>query len=135
VITQPSHQELSTLLAECKSVAVIGASPNPHRASNWISKFLMDQNYNVIPVNPGHSQLFGVKCYPDLISIQEEVDIVNIYRRSEAVLPIIEDAIQRDDIKLIWMQDNVYNPEAAELATEKGIPTIMNDCIYRFLMR
>ena len=131
----PSHQELRNILHESSTIAVIGASPNPSRPSNWISHFLMNEGYTVIPVNPGHDELFGLKCFPDLARINTAVDIVNIYRRSDAVEPIIEHAVQRNDIKLVWMQDNVYNPAAAQKAVKHGIPTVMDDCIYRFLVR
>lgn len=119
------------LLLNSKTIAVVGASPNTHRPSNWISSYLMDQGYTVIPVNPGHETLFGLKCYPDLESIEAKIDIVNIYRRSDQVIPIIESAIKQSTAKLIWMQDNVYNERAAEIATEAGMSVVMNDCIYR----
>lgn len=93
----------------------------------------MEKGYVVIPVNPGHDSLFGLTCYPNLSSIEEQVDVVNIFRRSDAVPDIVEAVIARSDVQLIWMQDNVYHPEAAELAMREGIPTVMNDCIYRFL--
>ncbi|NQV49143.1 MAG: CoA-binding protein [Candidatus Marinimicrobia bacterium] len=119
------------ILLNSKTIAVVGASPNPVRPSHWISKYLMDNGYQVIPVNPGHTELFGLKCYPDVESIPEDIDIVNIFRRSDEVIPIVISALKKSSLKLIWMQDNVYNIEAARLATEVGIPVVMNDCIYR----
>ena len=119
------------ILLNSKTIAVVGASPNPARPSHWISKYLMDNGYEVIPVNPGHTELFGLKCYPDVESIEEDIDIVNIFRRSDEVIPIVISALKITSLKLIWMQDNVYNIEAARLATEVEIPVVMNDCIYR----
>ena len=134
-MASPSYVKLKDILADSSTIAVIGASPNPIRPSNWISQFLMKRGYKVFPVNPGHDELYGLKCYPSLSDIEEQVDVVNIFRRSNAVPSIIDAAIERGDIKLIWMQDNVYHPVAAKLAQKNGIPTIMDDCIYRFLNR
>mgnify|MGYP005633068905 FL=1 len=130
-----AQNDLAEILGSSKTIAVVGASPNSARPSHWISKYLMEQGYQVIPVNPGHDELFGLKCYPDISSIEEDVDVVNIFRRSDQVLPIIESTLDKNKIKLIWMQDNVYNEEAGELASSAGIPVVMNDCIYRFLRK
>ena len=73
------------ILLESKTIAVVGASPNPDRPSHWISKYLMSEGYTVIPVNPGHDELFGLRCYPDVESIESQIDIVNIFRRSDQV--------------------------------------------------
>ncbi len=123
--------EPNQILLDSKTIAVVGASPNPARPSHWISKYLMSEGYTVIPVNPGHDELFGLTCYPDVESIESEIDIVNIYRRSDQVLPIIVSALKKSSIKMVWMQDNVYNEDAASLVEEAGIPVVMNDCIYR----
>lgn len=119
------------ILLYAKTIAVVGASPNQARPSNWISQYLISEGYQVIPVNPGHDELFGLKCYPDVASIPGDVDIVNIFRRSDQVIPIIRSALTRSSLKLVWMQDNVYNEEAAQMVEDAGIPVVMNDCIYR----
>ncbi len=119
------------ILLSCKTIAVVGASPNPSRPSHWISKYLMAEGYTVIPVNPGHDELFGLKCYPDVESIEGDVDLVNIFRRSDQVVPIVQSALKKAGLKLVWMQDNVYNEAAAQLVKDAGIPVVMNDCIYR----
>ena len=124
-------QAIKELLLKAKRIAVVGASPNPNRPSNWISQYLMSRGYIVIPINPGHTELFGLKCYPDVESVEGVIDIVNIYRRSDQVLPIVTSALKKAPLQLIWMQDNVYNEEAAQLAESANIPVIMNDCIYR----
>lgn len=128
-----SYTDLAQILSDSKRIAVVGASPNPARPSHWISEFLMAKGYEVIPVNPGHDTLFGLKCFPDVSSIPGNIDVINVFRRSDKVLPIVEAAANRPEIKLIWMQDGVYNKEAADLATENDIPIVMDDCIYRFL--
>lgn len=119
------------ILLDSKTIAIVGASPNPARPSHWISKYLMAEGYTVIPVNPGHDELFGLTCYPDVESIDREIDIVNIFRRSDMVLPIVKSVLQKSGIKLVWMQDNVYSEEAADMLRKNGIPVVMNDCIYR----
>ena len=123
--------DLNKILLSAKTIAVVGASPNQARPSNWISQYLISEGYHIIPVNPGHDELFGLKCYPNVESIPEDVDIVNVYRRSDQVIPIVESAIKKASVKLVWMQDNVYNEEAAQIVKSAGIPVVMNDCIYR----
>ncbi|MCF7807608.1 MAG: CoA-binding protein [Candidatus Marinimicrobia bacterium] len=130
-----SHTQRTDILEHSKRIAVVGASPNPSRPSHWISEFLMSKGYEVIPVNPGHDTLFGLTCYPDVAKIPGDVHVINVFRRSDTVLPIVEAAVNRPEVKLIWMQDGVYNEEAAELAARHNIPLVMNDCIYRFLMQ
>lgn len=128
--------EIRKLLEEAKVIAVVGASDNPMRDSHSISKFLMDQGYHVIPVNPRYKQILGVQCYPDLKSIPFKVDIVNIFRRPDQVLPIVEEALEID-VPTIWMQLGVFNIEAAALAEENGKRVVMDHCIaveYRRLL-
>ena len=119
------------ILLDSKTIAVVGASPNPVRPSHWISKYLMSEGYTVVPVNPDHNELFGLKCYSDVESIKSEIDIVNIFRRSDQVTPIVENSLKKTGIKLVWMQDNVYNEDAAQMVSDAEIAVVMNDCIYR----
>lgn len=126
--------EIRKLLEEAKVIAIVGASDNPMRDSHSISKFLMDQGYKVIPVNPVYQKILGVQCYPNLKSIPIKVDIVNVFRMPDQVLPIVEDPPRREealeiDAPTIWMQLGVINYEAAALAEEKGKQVIMDHCI------
>jgi len=132
-MSKPSTEDLNQLLVPPLRIAVVGASPNPQRPSHWISKFLRNSGFIIVPVNPGHDKLFGLTCYPDVESIPEDVDVVNIFRRSDQVLPIVKGTLLKQGVKLIWMQDNVYNEEAAALAETAGVAVVMNDCIFRFL--
>jgi len=126
---------LTGILQTSHTVAVVGASPNTMRPSHWISRYLMEQGYEVIPINPGHDELFGTPCYARLTAAPDSIEIVNIFRRSDQVLPIVEEALQLPRLRLIWMQDHVYHRAAAQLAEAAGIPVVMDDCIYRFHRR
>jgi predicted CoA-binding protein len=89
---------------------------------------MLRSGYTIIPVNPGHSEILGQPCYPDLLSVPHKVDIVNIFRRSDQVLPVVQDAIAKK-AKVIWMQEGVVNEEAAQLAENEGIQVVMDRCI------
>jgi uncharacterized protein len=120
--------EIKKILKESDSIAVIGLSPKENRPSNLVARYLLDVGYTVIPVNPGHKEILGRKCYPDLISVTEHIDIVDIFRKSEDVLPVVEDAIVIG-AKVIWMQLGIMNHQAASRAEEAGLTVIMNRCI------
>ena len=124
-------EAFESLLLKARRIAVVGASPNPLRPSNRISHYLMDAGYEVIPVNPGQDELYGLTCYPDVSRIPGGVDIVDIFRRSDQVYPIVESSVAVGGVQLIWMQDGVINQEASELASSKGIEVVMDDCILR----
>ena len=119
------------ILREFRVWAVIGCSSDPKRASHGVARYLIRQGYEVIPVNPNEASVHGLTAYPDLRAIPGEVrsriEVVDIFRRADLVLPHVEEAI---DIgaKAIWMQLNVWNQEAAELATHAGLLVVMNRC-------
>jgi len=123
-----SLTEVKEVLRMAKSIAVVGFSPKKNRPSNVVGCYLIQTGFRVFPVNPGHSVICGVKCYPDLASIGEPVDVVNIFRRSEEVLPVIKDAIAIG-AKAIWMQQGIVNDEAAELARKAGLLVVMDRCL------
>lgn len=107
---------------------MVGASEKPWRDSNRIAQYLLDKGYTVYPVNPAYESVLGLKCYPDLRSVPGSIDIVDIFRRSDAVLPIVEEAI-KVGAKAIWMQSGVVNHEAAERALNAGLIVVMDRCI------
>ncbi len=113
-----------------KNIAVVGISDNPERPSHHVAGFLAEQGYNIIPVNPNLKEWEGKKCYPDLRSIPVEVDVVDIFRRPEAVMPIVEEAIAIK-AKAVWMQEGIINEEAAEKARRAGIEVVMDRCMLK----
>jgi uncharacterized protein len=118
------------ILKECKVVAVVGASPDPEKASNRVFNYLKAHGYKVIPVNPKAEKIGDAACYPDLIAVPEKVDVVNIFRRPEDCGPIVQEAI---DIgaKAVWMQEGVVNEEAGEKARQAGLTVVMDHCIMK----
>jgi len=120
--------EIKSILEKSKTIAIVGASQKPERDSHMIMQFLMRHGYEVIPVNPAFAEIAGKKCYSSLREIPVHLDIVDIFRKSEDVKPIVEDAIA---IKAdtIWMQLGVVNEEAAKKASVAGLKVIMNRCI------
>ncbi len=118
------------LLRDSKTIAVVGLSPRSDRPSHTVSKYLQSQGYRIIPVNPTLEEVLGEKCYPDLVSIPQRIDMVDIFRRSEEVAPIVDEAIQIG-AKAVWMQDGVINEPAAAKAIEAGLDVVMDDCTAR----
>lgn len=113
-------------LTKSRTVAVVGLSPNPERPSHYVSKYLQEQGYKIIPVNPAIDEALGEKSYPDLKSVPVPVDMVDIFRRSEFVVPLVEQAIEIG-AKYVWMQDGVVNEEAAAKAEAAGLSVVMNN--------
>lgn len=112
-----------------KNVAVVGISNKQEKAGYYVPKYLSDKGYNIIPVNPNIDQVFGKKSFPDVSSIPEQVDIVDIFRKPADVLPVVKDAIKKQGIKVIWMQEGISNEEAEKLALETGIDVVYNRCM------
>jgi predicted CoA-binding protein len=129
--TLDSLQELSDigkLLKRVTTIAVVGLSPKESRPSNMVARYLLEAGYKVIPVNPGQTEILGEVCYPDLLSVPESIQIVNIFRRSEDVPPIVEQAVEIG-AQAVWMQQSIINDDAAELARSKGLFVVMDRCI------
>lgn len=126
--TETSIEE--KVLREYRNVAVVGLSPDPEKASYGIAKYLAEHGYNIIPVNPNVQEILCRKSYPDLSSLHEKVEVVEIFRRSEYVIPIIEEAI-KIGAKVVWMQEGIVNEEAAARAREAGLLVVMNKCMFK----
>lgn len=116
------------LLAHSRVIAIVGLSPDQQKASNVVANYLTANNFRIIPVNPGYPEILGHKSYTSLAEIPEKVDIVDIFMRSEKVLPIVEEAIRLHP-KAIWLQLGIINSEAQELAESNNILFFMNQCI------
>ena len=125
-----SSIEIINKIFTMRSIAVVGMSPMPQRPSHYVALYLKENGYNIIPVNPGHSEIAGMKSYSNLLEIPSKVDIVDVFRRSEHVVPIVKEAI-KINAKAIWLQDGVINEEAAQVATSKNLLFVMNDCMLR----
>jgi uncharacterized protein len=118
------------ILDSCHVVAIVGLSSDENRASNHVGSYLKKQGYRIIPVNPNEKNILGEICYPDLIAIPDKIDAVDIFRRSEQVAPIVEDAI-RIKAKAIWMQEGIINEEAAKIAQNAGLKVVMDKCMFK----
>jgi uncharacterized protein len=116
------------ILNSSRVVAIVGLSPNPERPSYVVGDYMMNHGYKVIPVNPQVNEIMGAKCYPDLISIPEAVDVVDIFRRSEDVPAVVEEAI-KIKARVVWMQEGVINEVAAGRARDAGLKVVVNKCM------
>jgi len=115
---------------QMKTIAVVGMSPKPERPSHYVSMYMQEQGYDIIPVNPGHDVIAGMKSYPYLLDIPNTIDVVDVFRRSEYVLPIAESAVTVG-AKALWLQDGVINEDGAALAEKAGLLVVMDDCMLR----
>ena len=121
---------IAEMLKTSRTIAVVGLSPKRYRPSYGVSEYMKRAGYKIIPVNPGHTELLGETCYPDLDAVPDAIDIVDIFRRSEYVPEIVEAAI-RKGAKAIWMQEGVVHEEAAERARAAGLAVVMDRCILK----
>lgn len=121
---------VSDLLKRAKTIAVVGLSDSPLRPSHGVSAYMQTHGYRIIPVNPQVDEVLGEQAYASLLDVPEKIDIVNIFRRSEFVGEVVDQAI-RLKVPAIWMQEDVINEEAAEKARKAGIFVIMDRCILK----
>lgn len=130
-----SDTEIPDLLQTSKVIAVIGCSPKPHRTSNRIARFLIEQNYEVIPVNPGHDKMLDRTCYRSIADIPENIrpDIFNVFRNKAHTADFMKEVIRwkenRDHTPVVWTQLDVSSAEAEMLAEDNSIPYVRNKCI------
>jgi predicted CoA-binding protein len=130
-----SQEEINSILESYRTVAVVGLSSNPDKASYRVANYLQSVGYHIIPVNPFVDQVLGEKSYKSLLDVPETIEIVDIFRPSDAVPAIVEDAIQLKNRagspKVIWMQLGIVNEEAARRAKEAGFTVVMDRCMMR----
>ncbi len=122
--------QITELLRKAKTIAVVGLSSSPMRASYGVSAYLQAQGYRIIPVNPEISEALGEQAYPSLREVPEKIDIVDIFRRPEFVPEIVDQAIERK-VPAIWMQETVIHDDAAEKARRAGILVVMDRCLLK----
>jgi len=118
------------ILNSCRVIAVVGLSPKPDRPSYKVASYLKEQGYQVIPVNPRAREILGKVCYPDLSSVPEAIDVVDVFRRSEEVPAVVEEAI-KIGAKALWMQEGVINKQAAARAREARLLVVMDKCMFK----
>lgn len=122
-----NDDELRSILRDSRVIAVVGLSSNPDRPSNAVARYLMRHGYTVIPVNPAETEILGQRCYPDLASIPQKVDIVDCFRKPADIPPLARDAVAIG-AKVLWLQLGVVNQEAAQIAAEGGLQVVMDRC-------
>lgn len=124
----PHTDEQIRKIFSYKNIAVVGMSKNEEKAANYVPRYLISQGYNVIPVNPTADKILERKSFASLTDIDQQVDIVDVFRPSEQVLPVVQEAIKLKP-KVIWLQEGIHNEEAEELAKKAGIQVVFNRCM------
>jgi uncharacterized protein len=119
---------LRRILRDCRTIAIVGLSPEWHRPSHFVAQYLQVRGYRVIPVNPRCTEILGERCYPDLLEIPESVDMVDVFRRTDDVLPIARQAVEIK-ARCLWQQIGVQNLEADRLARDAGLDSVMDRCV------
>jgi predicted CoA-binding protein len=122
-----SRETISKILEECRTIAVVGLSSNPGRASHGVADYMRRQGYTVIPVNPNEAEVFGEKSYATLADVPGAVDLVDVFRRSDAAGEAVDEAI-RIGAKAVWLQEGVIDRAAAERARAAGLLVVMDRC-------
>ncbi len=124
----PSNNEIRDILTSAKTIAVVGLSDNPERESYAIAKEMQKRGYKIVPVNPNVTEVLGEQAYPSVTAIPHPVDVVNIFRRSEALPQVVQEAVQTS-APVIWAQQGIYNEEAAKIVKSAGKTMVMDRCI------
>jgi predicted CoA-binding protein len=123
-------KDADKIITKYRVVAVVGASPNEERPSYRVANYLKENGYKVIPVNPAVKEILGETAYPDLSSIPGKIEVVDIFRKSSDVMPVVDEAI-KIGAKAVWMQEGVINEEAAEKARIAGLLVVMDKCMLK----
>jgi uncharacterized protein len=129
-----SKEAIQRILDECRTIAVVGLSSDPSRASNSVSAYMRRNDYRVIPVNPNETEVFGEKAYPDLSAVPEKIDLVDIFRRPDEAGKSVDEAI-KVGAKAVWLQEGVIDVKAAQRALDAGLLVVMDRCWLKEHMR
>ena len=124
----PTAYDRLRILTKYHNIAMVGLSANQYRPSHFAAIYMLSEGYNIIPVNPAYPEILGRKCYPRLHDVPEKIEVVDIFRNSADVLPVVDEAIEVG-AKVIWMQLGVINEEAALKAQEAGLEVVMDRCV------
>ena len=111
-----------------RHVVVVGMSKHDNKAAHYVPKYLSENGFDIIPVNPTTDEILGKKCYSAISDVYGDIDIVDVFRPSDLVLPVVEEAIKKNP-KVIWLQEGIHNPEAEDMARKKGIKVVFNRCM------
>jgi uncharacterized protein len=112
-----------------RNIAVVGMSKNPDKAAYYVPKYMIEKGYNIIPVNPTASEILSRRTYSRVSDIKSQVEIIDVFRPSEDVYPVIEDSIKKPGIRIIWLQEGIHNTEAEKIALDNKIDIVFNRCI------
>jgi len=123
-----SDKEMKEILQSAKNIASVGLSSSDEKESYWIVSYLKEQGYRIIPVNPKATEILGEKVYASLSDIPDQVDVVQVFRKSEDVPPVVDEAI-KIGAKVVWMQEGIVNEAAAQKAHEAGLQVVMDACM------
>ena len=118
-----------------RNIAVVGMSRDPAKAAHSVPQYMMERGYNIIPVNPIASEILGRRTYSYVSDIKSQVDIIDVFRPSEDVYPVVEDSIKKPGISVIWLQEGIHNVEAEKIALDNKIDVVFNRCIMAEHMR
>ena len=118
-----------------RNIAVVGMSRDPAKAAHSVPKYMMERGYNILPVNPMASEILGRRTYSYVSDIKSQVDIVDVFRPSKDVYPVVEDSIKKPGISVIWLQEGIHNVEAEKIALDNKIDVVFNRCIMAEHMR
>ena len=120
---------------DLKDIAVVGMSKNVEKAAHYVPKYLIEHGYNIIPVNPTATEIMGKKSYQSITEIPDLIDIVDVFRKPEDVPAVVMEAVKKPGIKVVWMQEGIYNEEAEARAKENGMDVVFNRCMMAEHMR
>lgn len=123
-----TSDEIRDIFANTKTIAVLGLSPDPDKASHRVAKYLQEQGFKIVPVYPKEDEILGEKVYRSLAEIPFEVDMVDVFRKPNALVAVAEASIARKDVKFFWAQKGIVNNEAAEMAEKAGLKVVQNKC-------
>ena len=124
----PSDERLREILSGARTIAVVGLSSDPYRASHGVARYLKNQGYRIVPVNPGEEEVLGERAYASLLDVPEKIDIVDVFRRAEFTVDVAQDAVKAG-AKVFWLQSGIVNEEAGRIAEEGGLDVVMDACM------